>query len=184
MDERDMLMAPRTLPNWIGKVAPVLTLLLVAFLAMPSDAATKKAAPKATGNPFDILKGYWTGGGTVTPVKGNPERVSCKVTYMVAGASVSQTMRCAGTDYKFNTSSKLTYSGGKISGTWSETTYDASGSVSGSAVGNTVHAVINGPKFSGRMSINVSGSSQTINIVQLDLKSGSYRPAASVALHR
>ena len=101
-------MAPRTLPNWIGKVAPVLTLLLVAFLAMPSDAATKKAAPKATGNPFDILKGYWTGGGTVTPVKGNPERVSCKVTYMVAGASVSQTMRCAGTDYKFNTSSKLT----------------------------------------------------------------------------
>lgn len=141
-------MAPRTLPNWIAKVAPVLTLLLVAFLAMPSDAATKKAAPKATGNPFEILKGYWTGGGTVTPVKGNPERVSCKVS------------------------------------TWSETTYDASGSVSGSAVGNTVHAVINGPKFSGRMSINVSGSSQTINIVQLDSNSGSYRSAASVALHR
>ncbi len=36
-------------------------------------------------------------------------------------------MRCAGTDYKFNTSSKLTYSGGKINGSWSETTYDAAG---------------------------------------------------------
>ena len=71
-------------------------LLLVVFFAMPSNAATKKAAPKATGNPFDILKGYWTGGGTVTPVKGNPERVSCKVTYIVADASASQTMRCAG----------------------------------------------------------------------------------------
>jgi hypothetical protein len=58
-------------------------------------------------------------------------------------------MRCAGTDDIFNTSSKLTYSGGKISGAWSETTYDASGTVSGSAVGNTVHAVINGDKFSG-----------------------------------
>jgi hypothetical protein len=34
------------------------------------------------------------------------------------------------------------------------------------------------------MSINVSGSSHTINIVQLDPKSGSYRQAASVALHR
>jgi hypothetical protein len=45
--------------------------------------------------------------------------------------------------------------------------------VSGSAVGNTVYAV--------SMSINVAGSSQTINIVQLDPKSGSYRPAASVA---
>jgi hypothetical protein len=177
-------MAPRMLPSWLGKAAPVLMLLLVAFLSMPSDAATKKAAPKGTGNPFDILKGYWSGGGTITPVKGNPERVSCKVTYIVAGANVSQSMRCAGTDYKFSTSSKLTYSGGKISGSWSETTYDASGNVTGSAVGNTVHAVINGAKFSGRMSINVSGSSQTINIVQLDPKSGTYRPAASVALHR
>ncbi len=91
-------MVPRMLPDWIGKVAAVVTLLLVALLSMPGDAATKKAAPKATGNPFDILKGYWSGGGTVTPVKGNPERVSCKVTYIVAGASVSQAMRCAGTD--------------------------------------------------------------------------------------
>jgi hypothetical protein len=44
--------------------------------------------------------------------------------------------------------------------------------------------VISGDKFSGRMSINVSGSRHTINIVQLDPKSGTYRPAASVALHR
>ncbi len=80
--------------------------------------------------------------------------------------------------------SKLTYKGGKISGSWSETTYDASGSVSGTATGNTVHARISGDKFSGRMSINVSGSRHTINIVQLDKKSGSYRQAASVALHR
>jgi hypothetical protein len=42
------------LPNRIGKVAPVLTLLLVALLSVPSDAATKKA-PKGTGNPFDRL---------------------------------------------------------------------------------------------------------------------------------
>jgi hypothetical protein len=34
------------------------------------------------------------------------------------------------------------------------------------------------------MSINISGSSHTINIVQLDHKSGAYRQAASVSLHR
>jgi hypothetical protein len=183
-NQRDRLMGPRLLTNWIGKIMPVVVLLLVALLSLPAESATKKAAPKGTGNPFDILKGYWTGGGTVAPGKGNPEKVSCKVTYNVAGSSVSQNMRCAGTDYKFNTSSKLTYSGGKISGSWSETTYDASGTVSGTAVGNTVHARISGDKFSGRMSINVSGSSHTINIVQLDPKSGSYRQAASVSLHR
>lgn len=80
--------------------------------------------------------------------------------------------------------SGLTYNGGKISGDWSETTYDASGAVNGSAVGNTVQGVINGDKFSGPMSINVSGSSHTINIVQLDRKSGTYRQATSVSLHR
>jgi hypothetical protein len=50
--ERDRLMAPRMLPNRIGKVAPVLTLLLVALLSVPSDAATKKAAHW---NPFNRL---------------------------------------------------------------------------------------------------------------------------------
>jgi hypothetical protein len=57
---------------------------------------------------------------------------------------------------------------GKISGSWRETTYDASGSVSGTAVGNAVHSIINCAKSSGRMSINVSGSSRSISIVQLD----------------
>ena len=177
-------MAPRLLPNWVGKVTPVFALLLVALVSLPAEAATKKAPPKGTGNPFDLLKGYWSGGGTVAPGKGAPEKVSCKVTYNVAGSAVSQNMRCAGTDYKFNTSSKLNYSGGKISGSWSETTYDASGSVSGTAAGNTVHAIISGDKFSGRMSINVSGSSHSINIVQFDPKTGAYHQAASVSLHR
>jgi hypothetical protein len=183
-NQRDRLMGPRLLTDWTGKVAPVLVLLLVALVSFPADSATKKAKVKGTGNPFDLLNGYWSGGGTVVPGKGNAEKVSCKVTYNVNGANISQNMRCAGTDYKFNTSSKLTYSGGKISGSWSETTYDASGTVNGSASGNTVHAVISGDKFSGRMSINVSGSKHTINIVQLDPKSGTYRQAASVALHR
>ncbi len=177
-------MASRLLTDWIGKLMPVLMLLLVTLLALPAESASKKAAPKGTGNPFDLLNGYWSGGGTIAPGKGSPEKVSCKVTYNVAGAAVTQNMRCAGTDYKFNTSSKLTYTGGKISGSWSETTYDAAGSVSGTAAGNTVHAIISGDKFSGRLSINVSGSSHTINIVQLDPKSGTYRQAASVVLHR
>jgi hypothetical protein len=51
--------------------------------------------------------------------------------------------------------------------------------VSGSAVGNKVHTVISGAKFSGRMTINVAGSRHTITIVQLDPSQ-----AASVALHR
>jgi hypothetical protein len=173
-------MALRLLTFSTARILPSAALLLVALAAMPAEAATKKGS----GNPFDQLKGYWSGGGTVTPQKGHAEKVSCRVTYIVAGSAVSQNMRCAGTDYKFNTSSKLTYSGGKISGSWNETTYDASGTVSGTASGNTVHARISGDKFSGRMSINVSGSKHTINIVQLDKGSGAYRQAATVSLRR
>jgi len=173
-------MALRLQTMLTGRILPIATLLFVALLSAPVESAAKKSS----GNPFNKLKGYWTGGGTVTPPKGQTEKVSCRVTYLVAGSAVTQNMRCAGTDYKFNTRAQLTYSGGKISGSWSETIYDASGSVSGTARGNTVNARISGNKFSGRMNINVSGSRHTISIVQLDKRSGSYRKAANVSLHR
>jgi hypothetical protein len=180
-------MGPRLLTNLTGKIVPVVTLVFVALLALPIASEAKRAPATTaggTGNPFDQLKGYWSGGGTVNPLKGNPEKVSCHVTYQVAGSNVTQNMRCAGTDYKVNSSSNLTYNGGKISGSWNESTYAAAGSVSGTARGNTVHAAISGDKFSGRMSINVSGSHHTINIVQYDKGSGAYRQVANVSLHR
>ena len=127
-------MSLRLLSTLAGRVLPVGILLCVAVISAPADAATKKAAPRGSGNPFDLLKGYWTGGGTVTPPKGNAEKVSCRVTYTGDGSAFTQNMRCAGTDYKFNTSSQLTYNGGKINGTWAETTYDASGSVDATTV--------------------------------------------------
>jgi hypothetical protein len=173
-------MGYRLLSSLARRTLPLAVLIATASLA--SSAVT--AAPKATGNPFDQLKGYWSGGGTVTPTNGKAEKVSCRVTYNVAGPAISQNMRCAGTDYKINTSAKLTYKGGKISGSWNESTYDANGGVNGTASGNTVHARITGDKFSGRMSINVSGNGHSINIVQLDKGSGAYRPVANVSLRR
>lgn len=169
-------MAPRLLTILTAKIVPVALLPFLALVTIPAESATS--------NPFHQLNGYWTGSGTVTPSKGQAERVSCRVTYAVAGSSVTQNMRCAGTDYKFSTSSQLTYRGGKISGSWSETTYDASGTVSGTASGNSVRAIIRGDKFSGRMNIKVSGATHSINIVQLDKRSGAYRQAASVSLRR
>jgi hypothetical protein len=172
----------RSIFSTTGNAVPVLALLLVAVLAAPAFSASSKAA--SASNPFDALKGYWSGGGTVTPVNGKAERVSCHVTYNVAGSAVTQNIRCAGTDYKINTSAKFNYSGGKISGSWNESTYGASGGVNGTAKGSTVHARISGDKFSGRMSINISGKGHSINIVQYDQNSGAYRPVAYVSLRR
>jgi hypothetical protein len=120
----------------------------------------------------------------VSPAKGGTKKVTCKVTYAVAGATTTQTMVCDGDDYQLEAKTKFKYSGGKISGSWNEAIYDATGNISGTAAGDTVHARISGDKFSGRMSIVVSDARHTINIVQLDPKSNVYREAAAVALHR
>ena len=162
------------------KAMPLAALILVAALAAPGEAA----APRPAGNPFDQLSGDWKGGGRVRPGGGQPKKVSCKATYKVAGSNLSQNLSCAGTDYTINASLKLTYKGGKIKGSWSESTYDANGGVTGTAKDNTIHARITGDKFSGRMSINVSDTGHEINMVQFNESSGTYRLVTSLSLRR
>jgi len=151
--------------------------LLAAALALSGETATPA-------NPFDQLSGDWKGGGIVIPANREPKKVSCRVTYKPAGSNISQNLHCTGNDYEINTSLKVTYKGGKIKGSWTESTYDANGLVTGTAKDNTVHALINGDKFSGRMSIKISEGAHSINIVQRDEKSGAYRLATSLSLRR
>jgi hypothetical protein len=173
-------MGHRLLSSLPREALPLAALILAAAFAPLAQAAE----PKAAGNPFEQLSGDWKGGGTVTPAKGDPMKVACKATYKVTGSTLSQNLRCAGTDYRIDATTKLTDKGGKIKGSWNESTYDANGGVTGTAKDKTIHARITGDKFSGRMSINVSDSGQEINIMQLNESSGTYRPVASVSLHR
>jgi hypothetical protein len=152
-------------------------LLLAASLATPGGAATPP-------NPFDQLSGDWKGGGTVLLKDGQPKKVSCQATYKTAGSNITQTLRCTGDDYEINTNLKLTDKGGKIRGSWNESVYDASGGVTGTAKNDIVHAVITGDKFRGRMSIKLTNAGHSINIVQFNEKSGTYRLATSLSLHR
>ena len=153
---------------------------VAAVLATSGGAAT----PEAVSNPFDKLNGDWKGSGTILPSKGEPKKVTCQVTYKAAGSNISQNLRCTGNDYEVNTSLKLTYKGGRIKGSWNESVYDANGAVTGTAKDDTIHARITGDKFSGRMSIKVSNADHTINVLERDEKSGIYRLATSLSLHR
>lgn len=160
------------------------SVLVGGLLAMTALAVAVPSAWSASANPYGKLNGYWSGGGTVTPLKGNAEKVSCRATYKTEGASVTQNIRCAGVDHKFAASFNLTYKGGRVSGSWSEALYATSGAVTGTASGNSVRVRLSGDKFAGRMSINLSGSRHAITIVQLDKGSGAYRPVANLSLHR
>lgn len=139
------------------------------------------AASAEAGSPFEALKGEWKGGGTVTPMGGDPVKVTCKVTYELSGETLAQNFRCAGEDTSIKTETKMTDKGGKITGTWLERTYDRTGGLNGTATDKTIHARISGDKFSGRMSVNLTDKGHTINILQLDKGSGTYRPVAAMS---
>jgi hypothetical protein len=162
------------------KAISLAALMIAAMLAVPAHAAE----PKAGGDPFEALSGDWKGGGRVVPSSGETKLVACKVTYKVSGKTLNQHLRCAGDDYNINVNNKMTDKSGKIRGSWTETTYDANGAVSGTATGDTIHARISGDKFSSRMSIKVDGEEHAINIVQLNDKTGTYRLVASLSFRR
>ena len=155
-------------------------LFVAAALATTSETTSATTAS----NPFDQLNGDWKGSGTILLSKGEPKKVTCQVTYKAVGSNISQNLHCTGNDYEVNTTLKLTYKGGRIKGSWNESVYDANGAVTGSAKDNTIHALIAGDKFSGRMSIKVSNAGHTINVLQRDEKSGIYRLATSLSLQR
>jgi hypothetical protein len=158
------------------KVACAGALLLAIPLLLPPQASAQ-----ADANPLNLLNGDWKGGGTMTPMGGDPEKVSCKVTYEAKDAGVVQNLRCAGVDTTIKTNTQMTYNAGKVTGQWTESTFDRQGGLNGTAKGNVVHARISGDKFSGRMSINITDKGHTINILQLDKGAGLYRPVATIA---
>ena len=173
-------MGENLLSSSTPKALALMGLILAASLASPGAAAP----PTPAGDPFEQLKGEWKGGGVVILDDGEKKKVDCTTNYKMAGSNITQTLHCKGSDYEVNTLLKVTDKSGKIKGTWTESVYDASGSVTGTAKSNLIHALIAGDKFSGRMSIKLTDKGHTINVVKLNAKSGTYRLATSLTFSR
>ena len=117
--------------------------------------------------PFEGLSGSWSGTGTIS-VSGSPsERIRCRASYSVtpSGEALHQELRCASDSYKFEVNSNLVAaSGGSLSGTWTETTRQATGSVSGRVAPGSIETSVNGPGFSATLSVATSGDKQKVAI--------------------
>lgn len=96
-----------------------------------TPAAVVDEARKA--QPFAELPGYWSGDGRLSFKDGKTEQVRCRATYFVenGGADLKQTIRCASGGGKVEVVSMLRNSGGKLSGTWTETNYSLQGDITG-----------------------------------------------------
>lgn len=129
------------------------------------------------------LNGSWRGSGTVKPIGGQQERISCRVSYNNSGAKVAQKISCSSSDFKFEASADVQCSENSLSGMWTEKVANNTGSVSGRIDGQKMNFEVNGPNFQGRIDVRVaSASSHSLTITQFDPAAGRQVPVATVAL--
>src|ERR1700743_3180966 len=116
--------------------ASIRRLLIAAAVLFGASAATSPVHAQA-GGPYAGIAGNWAGGGTVTLDDGSRERIRCRASYAVAGASMTMTLTCASDAYKFQLSANVVDQGGTVSGTWSEGSRGVSGSLQGRGGGGS-----------------------------------------------
>jgi hypothetical protein len=132
------------------------------FTVAVASAGVAQAAP----GPFASLAGAWAGNGTLTMANGATESLRCRANYDVSGggAGLKISLRCASQSYNFDLGGNVTYQAGRISGTWSETSRNVSGSISGSATANQVDAAATSQGMSANLSLKTNGNRQTVSI--------------------
>jgi len=134
-------------------------------------------------SPFTGLSGSWAGLGIISLNTGAKEKIRCRAVYRVAetGASLQLELRCASDAYKFELQSAVTHSSdGAISGTWSEVTRGAVGTISGTSKGHQINLRASSPVFSALLAVSTQSNQQSISIQS----PGSEISAVSINLSR
>jgi hypothetical protein len=158
-----------------SNIAPA-ALLLLASLCLPGSAQA------AVASPFAAMAGSWSGDGVLSTTDGGQERLRCRASYDVAGTGVELrlNLKCASESYNFDLASEVQYRDGAISGSWTEASRNASGTLSGRAAGDRIEAAARGQNFSANLSLTTRGSRQTVSIQP----QGTNITAVSLALNR
>lgn len=133
--------------------------IAVAALAILIPAGHSNADP----SPFDTLLGSWGGSGEIRLDHGRKERIKCNAYYTGGGAELGLAIRCQSDNYKIEIRSKLSYSGGRLSGSWEERTFNAQGNASGTATPSKISLSISGA-VTGSMVVSYTTSRQSVAI--------------------
>jgi hypothetical protein len=132
-------------------------------LALIGAATVSLSTNLAAGDAIlDVLAGTWQGAGTISFESGESESISCNGYYKGAGI-LSVVIRCKGAASNFELRSKLDSNGDKVSGSWEERTYNATGEVSGTASAGKLDVQFSG-SLTGRLEMSFSSSSQSVSV--------------------
>ncbi len=134
-------------------------------------------------SPFSALAGSWSGSGTIE-LSTTREPIRCRASYDVLNErqSLQLNIRCASDSYNFDLRASANYAGGAIKGTWSESTRNASGTISGHANGDRIQVLATGPAFTAELTLVTRSNRQSVSIKSQD-KDSSVR-GASITLQR
>ena len=152
-----------------------LTYAAVAFFLTAFAASTSHAQSSA----FASMAGTWSGAGTVMLDDGSSERIRCRATYKVSGASMDMSLTCASDAYKFNLLAAVVAQGGEVTGSWSETSRNVGGNIEGRGANGSFQVIAQAAGFSSSISLKTSGNKQ-----QIAMKADSQFRAANITLSK
>jgi len=129
-------------------------------------AVASLTAGQAVAGPIDLLPGRWSGWGHMMLDGGAVERIKCIATYSAenGGGELRHSLRCASSDYRIDAVARLKVRQGLVSGDWQERTYASGGAVRGVVKGDGIDVMIEGDRFSARMTVDTRQCTQSMRI--------------------
>jgi hypothetical protein len=142
-------------------------LTAIMALALWLSASSSGYAQRA--GPFTRLAGDWSGAGTIDLSDGRRERIRCRAAYNAPSQrNLGLNIRCASESYNFDLHGSITLASSTVTGTWSESTRNMTGEVSGRASGDHIYVLATSPSFSATMSLVTHGRRQSVVIRSRD----------------
>ncbi len=145
-------------------------LALAVFFFCFAISATLPRAGAAEPSTLAALAGRWVGEGRLGIKDNPPESVKCRATYFVEGgeASLKQNIRCATAGGSIEVKSEIANSAGALTGAWSETIHNLSGTLAGEMKPNGIHINVKGDGLNANMDIVVQSNKQIVEIQFFD----------------
>lgn len=157
-------------PMILRGATTALALLFLVGYAGAQGRTTVGSAPSES--PFTQLAGGWAGAGTIDLANGKNEPIKCRASYDVleTQSKLQLNLHCASQSYNFDLRASATYSGDAITGTWSEATRNAAGTLSGKVEGAGFRVVAKGQTFRADLNLVTQGNKQSVTIKSQDEK--------------
>lgn len=110
------------------------------------------------------LLGSWAGNGRITYTDGSSEGISCNAYYTGSASDLRMAIQCKSDKNPIHIRSTLRVAGSRVTGTWEERTFNASGAASGSTSAGAMKLDVTGGGFSGTMTVAISKATHTVSI--------------------